>query len=104
MCTNIQALVNPVVLTPASCPAGVCVHGENDFWLGAVEFAVKRSQRYVWVECLRSRHETCESRGSELEVFLWSPEPTFLVGWFLLASQVVETSAIAWFGQGEKKS
>ena len=36
----------------------------------------------MWAECLRSRHETCDSRGSEVEVFLCSLEPT-LVGWFL---------------------
>ena len=29
MCTNIQALVNTVVLTPASCPTGVCAHGKT---------------------------------------------------------------------------
>ena len=29
MCRNIQALVNTVVLTPASCPTGVCGHGKT---------------------------------------------------------------------------
>ena len=29
MCRNIQALVNAVVLTPASCPTGVCAHGKS---------------------------------------------------------------------------
>ena len=28
MCRNIQALVNTVVLTPASCPTGLCGHGK----------------------------------------------------------------------------
>ena len=31
----------------------------------------------VWVECLNSRYETCDCRGSELEVFLCSLEPSF---------------------------
>ena len=96
----------------------------------------------VWVECLNSRYETCDCRGSELEVFLCSLEPTLSGGMVFgplngrenccesqrmrgiwsgaktgccvpnisvlnagkisLASQVVETSAIARFGQGEK--
>ena len=29
MCRNIQALVNTVVLTPASCPTGLCGHGKT---------------------------------------------------------------------------
>ena len=29
MCRNIQALVNTVVLTPASCPTGLCGHGKS---------------------------------------------------------------------------
>ena len=29
MCRNIQALVNTVVLTPASCPTGLCGHGKK---------------------------------------------------------------------------
>ena len=28
VCRNIQAWVNTVVLTPASCPTGVCAHGK----------------------------------------------------------------------------
>ena len=39
VCRNIQAWVNTVVLTPASCPTGVCAHGKYDFWPGRV-FAV----------------------------------------------------------------
>ena len=34
MCRNIQALVNTVVLTPASCPKGVCGHGKTIFGAG----------------------------------------------------------------------
>ena len=29
MCRNIQAWVNAVALTPASCPTGVCAHGKS---------------------------------------------------------------------------
>ena len=29
VCRNIQAWVNTVVLTPASCPTGVCAHGKS---------------------------------------------------------------------------
>ena len=31
VCRNIQALVNTVVLTPASCPKGVCGLGKTIF-------------------------------------------------------------------------
>ena len=34
----------------------------------------------IWVGCLNSRHETCDCRGSELEVFLCSLEPTLSGG------------------------
>ena len=34
ICRNIQALVNTVVLTPASCPKGVCGHGKTIFGAG----------------------------------------------------------------------
>ena len=29
VCRNIQAWVNAVVLTPVSCPTGVCAHGKS---------------------------------------------------------------------------
>ena len=29
VCRNIQAWVNTVDLTPASCPTGVCAHGKS---------------------------------------------------------------------------
>ena len=69
MCRNIQALVNTVVLTPASCPKGVLWARENDIWCGR-EFAINSSQRYVFVECSRSRCETFDCRIGEVEVFL----------------------------------
>ena len=34
MCRNIQALVHTFVLTPASCPEGVCRHGKSIFSAG----------------------------------------------------------------------
>ena len=40
MCRNIQALVNTVVLTPASCPKGVCGHGKTIFGAGVNELLI----------------------------------------------------------------
>ena len=52
---------------------------EIDFWPGR-EIAVNSLLCVVWVGCLNSRHETCDCRGSELEVFLCSLEPTLSGG------------------------
>ena len=78
MCTNIHALVNTVVLTPGSCPTGLCGHGKTMARAGVNSLLIVHT--VPMVECLRSRHETCDCRVSEREVFLCSLEPTLAGG------------------------
>ena len=63
-----------MVLTLKRVGKIVASHSAIDFWSGRQNavFAV-----CVWVECLNSRYETCDCRGSELEVFLCSLEYSF---------------------------
>ena len=68
MCRNIQALVNTVVLTPASCPKGDCGHGKTIFGAGVNELLIVH--KGTCFECLRCRCETCDCRIGEVEVFL----------------------------------
>ena len=82
MCMNIQAWVNAFVLTPASCPTGVCAHGKSRSGPGVKSRMNSLLCVYgsnVWT--LATRLVTVVEVN--LRCFCVRLSLLFLVGWFL---------------------
>ena len=106
MCRNIQALVNTVVLTPASCPKGVCGHGKTIFGAGVNSLLIVHKGTCLSnVRGLAARLLTVGS--VKLRCFCDRLSLIFLVGWFLdlkTAGKIAaHYSACAPSGQGPKQ-